>query len=121
MVLGGGERDHINGYIVGDSMNNIKTIADFKRAMLLGTTWEATHEYTDNNPTPPKNLGIREVGVVRTTNFGFKTGRNTISYCDWPKKSEFSTEDNGNVVVITTGFCKLRYRQTEGAQHGIPI
>jgi hypothetical protein len=116
MVLGGGERDHINGYIMGDSMNNIKTIADFKRAMLLGTTWEATHEYTGNNPTPPKNLGIREVGLVRTTNFGFKTDRGTISYCDWPKKSEFSTEDNGNVVVITKGFCKLRYRQIEEIQ-----
>ena len=110
MVLGG-ERDNNSSYIMGDSMNNIKTIADFKRAMLLGTTWEATHEYTNNNPTPPKSLGVREVGLVRATSFGFKTDRGTISYCGWPKKSEFSTEDNGNVAVITTDFCKLRYRQ----------
>jgi hypothetical protein len=92
-------------------MNNIKTIADFKRAMVPGTFWEAQHRYTNNNPTPPKSLGIREVGKAQSNSFAFKTDRGTLSWCDWPKKSEFSTSDNGNVVVITTDFCELRYIQ----------
>ena len=92
-------------------MNNIKTIADFKRAMTIGTKWEATHKYTNNNPTEPKSLGIRECGLNNTVDFGFLTDRGTTSYCKWPKKSEFSTEDNGNVVVITTDFCELKYRE----------
>ena len=92
-------------------MNNIKSIADFKRAMRIGTRWEALHEYINNNPTPPKNLGIREVGKVQSNSFAFKTESGALSWCDWPKKSEFSTEDNGNTVVITTDFCRLRYTE----------
>jgi hypothetical protein len=93
-------------------MNNIKTIADFKRAMTVGTFWEATHRFIGDNPSAPKSLGVRECGLNNTVNFGFKTDRGTISYCDWPKKAEFSTSDNGNTVVITKpGFCELRYTQ----------
>ena len=90
-------------------MNNIKTIADFKRAMIVGTRWQASHRYIDGNPTPPKDLGIREVGKVQSNSFAFKTGRDRLSWCNWPKKAEFSTADNGNTVVIRNEFCELRY------------
>jgi len=93
-------------------MNNIKTIADFKRAMVIGSTWETTHKYTDNNPTLPKNMGIRECGKIQSNCFAFinpESGQ--LSYCNWPKKTEFSTRDNGNIVVITTSFCELTYRE----------
>ena len=92
-------------------MNNIQSIADFKRALTVGSRWEATHEYINNNPTPPKNLGVREVGKVQSNSFAFKTEHNSLSWCDWPKKNQFSTEDNGNTVVITTDFCRLRYTE----------
>lgn len=98
----------------GKKMNNIKTIADFKRAMLPGTFWYATHRYTDNNPTPKKYLGLRECGLNNSVDFGFKTGKapnGSISHCSWPKKSQFSTIDNGNTVVIKTSFCELTYTQ----------
>lgn len=92
-------------------MNNIRTIADFKRAMTIGTFWEASHQYIDNHPTPPKSLGIRECALNNSVDFGFKTDRGTISHCSWPKKKEFSTLDSGNTVVITNEFCELRYTQ----------
>lgn len=92
-------------------MNNIKTIADFKRAMVPGTFWEANHRYINNNPTQPKSLGIRECSLNNSVNFGFKTDHNSTSHCSWPKRKEFSTLDDGNIVVITTDFCELQYRQ----------
>jgi len=93
-------------------MNNIKTIADFKRAMVPGTCWEAIHRYIGDNPSEPKSLGIRECGLNNTVDFGFKTDRGTISHCQWPTKATFSTSDNGNTVIITQpGFCELRYTQ----------
>jgi hypothetical protein len=92
-------------------MNDIKSIADFKRAMVVGSVWEALHEYINNNPTPPKNLGIRRVGHVQSNRFAFETVNGELSWCSWPKKSQFSTEDNGNTVVITTDFCRLRYTE----------
>lgn len=93
-------------------MNSIRTIADFKRALIVGTHWEAYHKYLGEHPTEQKSLGIRTVAVNRGIGFGFETDRRTISYCDWPKKAEFSTEDGGNVVVITEpGFFELRYIQ----------
>lgn len=36
MVLGGGERDHINGYIVGDSMNNISKYGESETVVQVG-------------------------------------------------------------------------------------
>jgi len=90
-------------------MSNIKTIADFKRSMVVGSTWETTHKYTTNNPIPPKSLGIRKVGKVQSNSFAFITDSGNLSWCDWPKKSEFSVVDNGTTVVITKEFCELRY------------
>ena len=93
-------------------MNNIRTITDFKRAMIVGGHWEAYHKYLGECLTEQKSLGIRTVAINRSTGFGFNTDRGSISYCDWPKKSEFSTEDDGNVVVITiAGFVQLKYIQ----------
>jgi hypothetical protein len=92
-------------------MTNIKTIADFKRAMIPGTFWEATHQYIGEHPSEPKSLGVRECALNNSVDFGFKTD-NGISYSPWPKKGEFITEENGTVVVITKpGFCQLRYIQ----------
>ncbi len=90
-------------------MNNIKNINDFKLAMTVGTTWECTHRYIDLPKLPVKSLGIRKCGLSNTVNFGFTTDNGSISRCRWPNKKQFSTEDNGNVVVITTSFCILKY------------
>jgi len=88
----------------------IKTIADFKRAMQLGTKWHTTHKYTNGPYTSPtKDMGVRECGLHYTIDFGFKTDHDTISHCTWPKKAQFRMD--GDTVVITTSFCQLKYTQ----------
>ena len=97
-------------------MNNSKTIADFKRAMSLGTFWECIHQYTDKEP---KSLGVRECLNNNTVGFGFRSenteldGEVVISYCGWPKKNQFSINKSGS-VVITHSWVKLIYTQKEG-------
>lgn len=87
----------------------MKTIADFKRAMTIGSTWECIHQYIGNNPSEPKSLGIRKCGLNNSVDFGFIT-ETGISHCSWPKKSTFSVTNDGQTVVITqVGFCELRY------------
>ena len=93
-------------------MNNIKTIADFKRAMIPGTFWETTHKYIGEDQTARKSLGIRECVLNNTVGFGFTVDIMRVAHSDWPKRTEFSTEDGGNVVIITKpGFAELRYIQ----------
>ncbi len=95
-------------------MNNIKTVADFKRAMVPGTTWECTHRYIGEHPSEPKSLGRRECVLANSVDFGFESANSPgeISHCQWPKRANMTTEDGGNVVILTTpGFCELRYRE----------
>ncbi len=83
------------------------TIADFKRAMVIGSVWECTHRYIGDNPSELKSLGVRECALNNSVDFGFKTDAG-ISHCSWPTKSTFSMD--GHTVVITrVGFCELRY------------
>lgn len=90
-------------------MNKIEKIKDFKRAMIVGSKWEAFHKYIGEHPSEQKSLGIRECVLSNSVEFGFMN-EIVISHCKWPTKEEFSTEDDGNVVVITKpGFCQLRY------------
>ena len=92
-------------------MTTIKTIADFKRAMTPKTIWETTHRYIGDRPSAEKSLGVRECALNNSVGFGFQT-ENGISHADWPKRAEFSTEENGRVVVITKeGFVQLKYTQ----------
>ena len=90
-------------------MSSIKTVADFKRAMQPGTFWLCQHRYTNKNQTEPMNLGIRECKLSNTVGFASKTGRGTLSRCDWPTKDQFSV--CSGTVVITRSFCELRYTQ----------
>ena len=91
----------------------IKTIADFKRAMIKGTKWHSIHEFTGDNPKPPVDMGVRECGLNNSVDFGFiipeKSGR--VSHCNWPKKSEFSTD--GQTVTIDSGWVVLKYKEVK--------
>ena len=92
----------------------MKTITDFKRAMQIGTKWQATHQWIHANGEllePIKDMGIRECRLHNTVDFGFKTDHNTISHSRWPKKMELSF--NGDTVIITTSFCQLKYTQVK--------
>jgi len=95
-------------------MESIKSIADFKRTMVVGTFWEATHQFLEKyTPTKIKDLGIRKCVCSDTVKFGFfneKVGG--VSYCDWPNKKSFSVENNV-VIIQEDEFCKLTYKQVE--------
>ena len=92
----------------------MKTIADFKRAMQIGTKWHTTHQWIDSNGDmldPIKDMGIRECRLHNTVNFGFKTDHGTISYSSWPKKAELAFDND--TVVIKTSFCQLKYTRVQ--------
>ena len=86
----------------------MKTLADFKRALKVGTKWEAYNYIYD------RSLGIREVAKVDTVKVGFKSAMG-ISYCDFPKASMIKF--NGDTVEIygtwanNETILKLSYRQ----------
>ena len=74
----------------------MKTLADFKREMKVGTRWRGYHHrYLLNFPG-------REVIKVTSTQFGFldpETGK--ISWCHFPKASdiEITGDDFVNIYV----------------------
>ncbi len=85
----------------------MKTLADFKRTMVPGTFWEATHKYRGKNPTKPKSLGRRECVHINTVGFGFRSASGATSYCDWPRRKEVAFE--GDIVTIKNTFTQLVY------------
>ena len=88
----------------------MKTIADFKREMTVGTVWMTTHKFL-NPESQLKDMGIRTCSVVQSNSFAFRnpvSGEN--SWCDWPKKSEVSF-DGDTVVITRENFCQLTYQK----------
>lgn len=74
----------------------MKTLADFKRAMRIGTKWSAYNHYYNSD------MGIRECSIAQTNRFAFKTIKNDgeicNSWCDFPKASDI--EFTNDTVVI---------------------
>lgn len=56
----------------------MKTLADLKRAMVIGSKWHTFHVLYE-----VRDLGIREIGFRDTVKVGFKKGDN-FSYFDFP-------------------------------------
>jgi hypothetical protein len=91
----------------------METIADFKRAMTIGSKWHTTHRYIGNNPTEPKDLGIRECAIVQSNSFALRNPESgKPSFCDWPKRGEFSSNEN-SVTITKEGFCQLVYTKVK--------
>jgi len=92
----------------------MKTIADFKRAVTVGSKWHTTHNFVTNGINEPiKDMGVREVGKVQSNCFAFRTLSGELSYCDWPTKKEFSVENDGKTAVLNSGFAILNYTEVE--------
>ncbi len=87
----------------------MKTLADFKRALTLGSEWEA---YYGPNLQP---LGKRSVGRVMSNGVGFNTERGTLSYFYYPKASllRFLNEDTVEVYEFSEEglYLILTYRR----------
>ncbi len=93
----------------------MKTLADFKRALQIGTKWHAT--YVPNN----RDMGIRTVCLVQGGSVGFlredSTAPEDLSYLDFPKAQDFAVNANGEVEIYQR-YCEsservllLKYKQ----------
>ena len=82
----------------------MKSIADFKRAMKLGTVWHTYHNLYHSD------MGIRECSKINTVGFGFKTVRQDgsigTSHCEWPTKDLVEFVD-GAVLIYYPPYKKF--------------
>jgi len=85
---------------------NMKTISDFKRRVTVGTKMYTELYWADNDGT--LNLvQINEdisVSIVQSNSFALKTWREKDqsfrdSWCEWPKKDQFSVIDTDTIQV----------------------
>lgn len=88
----------------------MKTIADIKRKMIVGTKWHALWKCRNVE----NDMGIRLLGKVNTVSFGFNSTRHPgeYSWCDWPKKEEV-TFLSENSFKIKQGDIELIYTKVE--------
>ena len=80
----------------------MKTIADIKRAMTLGSRWRTIHHGFSPN-WMPKDLGIREISIVQTKSVAFKTLTGN-SWVTIPNKSQVIFENENTFSIIDPGF-----------------
>jgi hypothetical protein len=80
----------------------MKRLADFKRALTLGSKWKATiYDRRDE----AFELGTREVRVIRQNSVGFDNGKGGISYLNLPKAKDYEYEKG--IVKIFYPECKI--------------
>jgi hypothetical protein len=95
----------------------MKTIADLKRRVVLGT-WLKLDEYTiGGEPRSHKYMNVpRQVVVCQTNSFACKPVDDPrfpdpqASWCDWPKKAEFVPDADGEGFSVDHGHTHLHYR-----------
>ncbi len=77
----------------------MRTLADFKRALTLGSKWEAYNHYYK------ASLGVREVSKVQSNSFAFKrvsdNGESVNSWCDFPKAKDIKFREDGTVEIYS--------------------
>jgi len=79
----------------------MKTLADFKRALTLGSKWKYTYFQWDGENAIPylQTQCVREVGKVQSNAVAFLTDKRTLSYLHFPKSSEFQINDRGEAEI----------------------
>ena len=93
----------------------MKTLSDIKRKMTLGSQWHCTHHGFSPDYTV-RELGIRAIGLVQTNLVAFVTTHNTLSYFNFPKKTEvlfinndtFGVMDAKNKTLLTYTFISYK-------------
>lgn len=81
----------------------MKTFADVKRNMKLGTKWRCIHLF-DNT-----DMGVRKVGKVQTNAVAFLKLDGKLSWLYWPKAKEICVNDENSFTVLTNGRPLLKY------------
>jgi len=99
----------------------MKTIADFKRRLVIGAKVHTTFHQASAGRDENNNLllkdedkGVREVSIVQSNSFAFKTiksdGTVTNSWCDYPKVKEAIFINDNTIQILTPDF---RVRNSE--------
>ncbi len=73
----------------------MKTLADFKRRLTVGTQVETNHLKLGS-------FGIRPISIVQSNSFAFKTtrdGRLVDSWCEYPKAKDIEFIDKDTVRI----------------------
>lgn len=93
----------------------MKTVADFKRKMILGAKVNSSLYWVDratNELKQVNELKDREVTIVQSNSFALsmeKGGKQVNSWCDWPKRDQFKVIDENTAECIFEGG-KLVYQ-----------
>jgi hypothetical protein len=93
----------------------MKTIADFKRRLVIGakvhTTFHqagAGRDENNNLVLKDEDKGVREVSIVQTNSFAFKTtkadGTITDSWCNYPKSKEAIFINENTIQILSPDF-----------------
>lgn len=81
----------------------MKTIADLKRKMTLGSKWHCIHHGFAPNWTQ-NDMGIRPISIVQSNSIAFRTQRGTDSWISWPKKNQVIFHSDKSFSVIDPSF-----------------
>lgn len=82
---------------------SMKTLADVKRKMTLGSKWRCVRLFEGG-----KDLGVREVGKVQGNAVAFLKPDGKLSWLWWPKAKDVQVEENA-FTVLQNGVPKLKY------------
>lgn len=92
----------------------MKTVADLKRAVVVGTVLLLDNYTVSGQARTHKYLNIpRVVGRANTVGFAQRPidlPVAELSHCDWPKSAEFAPDADGNGFGINHGHIHLHYR-----------
>ena len=81
----------------------MKTLADVKRKMTLGSKWRCVRVSNQGIDT-----GVREIGKVQTNAVAFVRPDGKLSWLWWPKAKDVQVEENA-FTVLQNGVPKLKY------------
>jgi uncharacterized protein YaiE (UPF0345 family) len=95
----------------------MKTIADFKRRLAVGVKVHTTYHQESAGRDAvgmiifqDKDMGIRPISIVQSTQFALKTKYNETEFRDswmqYPKKEEFKILSENRVQILMQDFRK---------------
>ena len=98
----------------------MKTIADFKRKAILGSTWSTVYhkdfshrDEKGNVIFKDKDLGNRVISLVQSTQIAFDTlkttGETVKSYINFPKAADVQFIDANTIRILEDGKPLLTY------------
>lgn len=93
----------------------MKTFAEFKRALTLGTLVHTVHHQTITGRDESgisvlgdKDMGTRPVSIVQTNAIAFRTEKGTDSWIHWPAAKDVVIKDN--TMIVYDHDCRFRDR-----------